>query len=281
MLNYQRVDEVRCVDSTYFLHSTAFLMVQGTPDQSKGIVAVLIWGEETRPGRNGLGSPQAIPGLNWCTYNPIKSQIFLACCWVFQWFGLRFWGKHNKLSFSHVVHAWSSCQGTFKASTRYMFSKCPGKTRPKCLGIAGDAPTRHILAAKRCRRSWTSGNSRGKIIILEMFFWRVTIVYWHEHNLDVWLAHPQQFLELRLESVVKTPCQVNQDTTNCPPERHAPCRLPRVETCQALEIIAKLRTYGARSDGGYIVHCTSSKLHTHTHIYIYISHIFDQYCSII
>ena len=41
MLNYQRVDEVRCVDSTYFLHSTAFLMVQGTPDQSKGIVAVL------------------------------------------------------------------------------------------------------------------------------------------------------------------------------------------------------------------------------------------------
>lgn len=111
------------------------------------------------------------------------------------------------------------------------------------------------------------GETWGNIIILEMFFWRLTIVYWHEHNLDVWLAHPQQFLELRLESVVKTPCQVNQDTTNCPPERHAPCRLPRVETCQALEILAKLRTYGAQSDGGYIVHCTSSKLHTHIYIY--------------
>ena len=82
-------------------------MVQGTPDQSKGIVAVLIWGEETRPGRNGLGSPPAIPGLNWFTYNPIKSQIFLACCWVFQWFGLRFWGKHNKLSFSQPARCGS------------------------------------------------------------------------------------------------------------------------------------------------------------------------------
>ena len=107
-----------------------------------------------------------------------------------------------------------------------------------------------------------------------------TIVYWHEHNLDVWLAHPQQFFGIApwIRGEI-TPCQVNQDTTNCPPERHAPCRLPRVETCQALEIIAKLRTYGAQSDAGYIVHCTSSKLHTHTHIYI--SHIFDQYCSII